>query len=106
MLHEANLRFKYFAEYTRVVHKTVKVSFFRNFAFKRLPFDDLKVAFFFTIFSLPHILMQLIAYTYLTTSSLMANLIVVSNSEFFMLFRTSSYIFGAKNTRECAIFTD
>ena len=36
----------------------------------------------------------------------MANLIVASNSEFFMLFRTSSYVFGAKNTRACAIFTD
>ena len=36
----------------------------------------------------------------------MANLIVASNSEFFMLFRTSSYVFSAKNTRACAIFTD
>ena len=34
----------------------------------------------------------------------MADLNVVSNPEFFMLFRTRSYIFRAKNTNECAIF--
>ena len=40
-----------------------------------------------------------------TLSSLMADWNVVSNPEFFMLFRTSSHIFLCeKNTSECAIF--
>ena len=39
-----------------------------------------------------------------TVSSLMADLNVVSNPEFFMFFRTSSYIFGAKNISERSIF--
>ena len=36
-------------------------------------------------------------------SSLMADWNVVSNPEFFMLFRTSSHIFSVKNISECAI---
>ena len=38
-----------------------------------------------------------------TLSSLMADWNVVSNPEFFMLFRTSSHIFSVKNISECAI---
>ena len=45
--------------------------------------------------------MLLTAYTYLTTSSLMADLTVANNPKFFCI---SSHIFGAKNTSECAIF--
>ena len=36
-------------------------------------------------------------------SSLLADWNVVSNPEFFMLFRTSSHIFSVKNISECAI---
>ena len=36
--------------------------------------------------------------------SLIADLYVVSNLEFFMLFRTGSHNFGATNTGECTIF--
>ena len=39
-----------------------------------------------------------------TVSSLMSDCNVVSNPEFFMLFRTSSHMFCAKNISECAIF--
>ena len=39
-----------------------------------------------------------------TVFSLTADWNVVSNPEFFMLFRTSSHIFCAKNISDCAIF--
>ena len=111
MLHEANFRQNVFHNLLRLSIDfhffNGTISFLINIPLKRMPLLlTIEKFFFFTMSRLRHISMGSLAYVVKkTVFSLMNDWNVVNNSKFFILFCTSSHIFGVKNTSKHSIFS-